>query len=683
MRPFDAPRRIEFRLRIQPGANVETFTISRGLIIREGETPYEFDKEIAGEKVPTYVFHNQLTGKPRVLTLGDLHKGLQSHQFKLIAQADGPISESDRAKSAFKVSDLPTKIKDDFLRKRSWVRGAFKAGIQLGSRAQLAKFLAAQGGKNPETREPDTKVPSVTTLYRWAAQWIKAGMTDAVLITGNFARKRKAQIGGAVRGIINRVVRQVYMTNAQNTKRQVHEEIETQLQKEVKEGRLEPRQAKVSFSTVRRYIGKFDPFEVMAARRGYHYAKNYFRYGKTASTFSPMARYEVDHTILDIVALCPHTFTPLGRPTLTLIADTGSGYPVGAFISFWGTGLATTLSALKVAISPKHDITSALEMEEEWYGYGIPQMFVVDNGLEFHSSQFMLAAAAMSTEVQFAPVRMGWYKPIIERRLQDVTRRLPAEGKVHKRPSNNYLPPNPDATAAIIFDDLCENIVRGLVSDVPFQPSEFRLSRSVDLFRDAFSNMLPPRMPGNMDDLTLIAAMQVERTVSHNGVMVEWLPYRSPELAQVRRVVGQNFKAVVKFDPQNLQAVYVQNPLNREWVAVPCAFEEYAFHLSVVQHRAIRKFLKNKLTRMNAYQSFMDQKRVLREMWAASAKRGKRRSADVLRAMGGLTSANVLSTTESEAPAPKIWTPPQEMLIPDRSSIKDAMEESIETFDFL
>lgn len=662
---------------------MESYVIGVGLTIREGERTFRLTNEIADSQAPTYAFIDQLTGRPRVLKLDELHRGIQSRQFQLVAQGNDAGGTAKTIKRGVTVADLPRKYSSDLLRKIAYVRAASKARVELGSRLQLRKFLEGLGGKHPKTKEVDPSPPSASTLSRWGLIWLKNGMTDLALVCGNYARRRKESISKIVLEIVDTAIREVYCTPARNTQRQVFEEALFQIKAKNSEGG----QLKlVSFSTVRRRLGKFDPQDVMAARMGHYYAKNKFRYGTALKYIAVMERYEIDHTILDIVVLCPFTGTPLGRPTLTLVVDKGSGYPVGAFISFWGTGLATTLSGLKVAISPKFELTAALELSSPWLGYGIPMMFVVDNGLEFHSPQFMLAAAAMSTEVHFAPVRTGWYKAVVERTLQTVMSGFPSQGKVHKRADNNYLPPNPDRTAAITFDHLCENVVRSLATVIPFEPPAFRIRRSVDLFQEAMDTMLPPRMPGSMDDLNLIAAMQCERVVSHNGVMVEWLPYRSLELAQVRRVVGENFRTVVKYDPQDLSSVYVRNPLNKQWVLVPCAFGEYARNLSIVQHRAIRQQLKGQLTALNAYELFVQRKRELTERWQQSAAFGKRLASAKLRALGGLTMNKVLMGMATEDEPPKIWTPtppPAEILIPDRSSLKDSMEESLETFDFL
>ena len=56
-------------------------------------------------------------------------------------------------------------------------------------------------------------------------------------------------------------------------------------------------------------------------------------------------------------------------------------------------------------------------------------MYVVDNGLEFHSKQFVLAAMELNTELQYCPVRQPWLKPSVERHFLELGYALPKAGK--------------------------------------------------------------------------------------------------------------------------------------------------------------------------------------------------------------------------------------------------------------
>jgi len=116
----------------------------------------------------------------------------------------------------------------------------------------------------------------------------------------------------------------------------------------------EGRAAEFSLSTLLRRAKDIDGFAMDASRYGPAFARRKWResYGGVRVT-RVLERFEIDHTLLDIVVVCDMTGLPLGRPTITVVVDAFSGYVCGFFVSFWGTGLAPTMSALKQAIFPK------------------------------------------------------------------------------------------------------------------------------------------------------------------------------------------------------------------------------------------------------------------------------------------------------------------------------------------
>ncbi|MFZ8444692.1 integrase catalytic domain-containing protein, partial [Staphylococcus aureus] len=50
-----------------------------------------------------------------------------------------------------------------------------------------------------------------------------------------------------------------------------------------------------------------------------------------------------------------------------------------------------------------------------WPCYGVPQVIVVDNGLEFHSQALQSLAMDLGLAVVFCPKYQPWYKGSIER----------------------------------------------------------------------------------------------------------------------------------------------------------------------------------------------------------------------------------------------------------------------------
>lgn len=155
------------------------------------------------------------------------------------------------------------------------------------------------------------------------------------------------------------------------------------------------------------------------------------------------------------------TGLPMGRPTITVVVDSFSGYIVGIHVSFWSAGLANALAAFKIAIRPKDFLTEHAGLTNKWLAYGIPDLIVVDNGLEFHSKHFHTAAMHLATDVLHCAVRQPWLKPMVERAIGEINGYLPTAGRVEKQ-LTNYLPENPDKTACITFGALCTGLLKAV-----------------------------------------------------------------------------------------------------------------------------------------------------------------------------------------------------------------------------
>ncbi len=352
----------------------------------------------------------------------------------------------------------------------------------------------------------------------------------------------------------------------------------------------------VSESTVRRALNEIEPYALDVARHGTAYARNKWRYSlKGIVATRPLERVEIDHTLLDIVVVHDRTGMPIGRPTITVVVDAYSGYVVGFFISFWGTGLPSTLSAIRQAVLPKDDITASVPgLNQQWLAWGMHDLWVVDNGLEFHSPQFRLAALEMGCDVQFCRVRQPWLKPVVERTMLDLKMSLPKEGLVIKG-LNNELPLDPRKAACIRFSDLCFGLLKAFVDVHPLEVNVRRLARPLDLFGEGFASMPMPELPADLKSFDLLGCMSKRLRVGNEGVLMDYLRFNSRELQDIRRRTANNFETMVKFQPGDLGMAYVQDPNSKRWLPVPSTNPEYTAGLSILQHRAIRRMRKDDL----------------------------------------------------------------------------------------
>lgn len=77
-------------------------------------------------------------------------------------------------------------------------------------------------------------------------------------------------------------------------------------------------------------------------------------------------------------------------------------------------------------------------------------------------------------------------------------------------------------------------------------------------------------------------------TAGSEGVVHKHLRYNSRELQELRRHTAHTFKTWVKFHPDELSLVHVQDPRSKAWLPVPSCMPHYTKGLSLVQHNAVR-----------------------------------------------------------------------------------------------
>jgi putative transposase len=558
------------------------------------------------------------------------------------------------------LDDLPEHEQLGLKRRVGYVKYMKRCGLGKGMRLRIAAALDRLKGQPPSEVPPEAaasvnKAPSASSVMSWMRIFDESGGNPLALLSGNCFRKARRRLNKLVEDIARRKIRDFYCTQKRPTAGQTKLLIDKELEQQVARGRLEAGEAKISPSTLRRLIMEISPYDRCVARYGASYARNRWRYSLGGvDARRVLARYEIDHTILDVVVVNDVTGLPMGRPTITVVVDSFSGYIVGTHVSFWSAGLANALAAFKIAIRPKDFLTEHAGLANKWLAYGIPDLIVVDNGLEFHSKHFHTAAMHLATDVLHCAVRQPWLKPMVERAVGEINGYLPTAGRVEKQ-LTNYLPENPDKTACITFGDLCTGLLKAVVDVHPFEIHGRRLDRAYDLYAEGLAGQLAPRLAASLEELDLIMASCKTLTVGNEGVLRSYIRYNSPELQDIRRSIGLQYPTQVKFNPEDIGHVWVQHPVQKGWLRVPSCMPDYTDGLSDVQHRAIRALKKSALNLRNAEQVLTTSKLELTDMWSNATRRGKRLKGAQLRALSGMTSSTILSTVAKpalSAPAP-------------------------------
>lgn len=617
------------------------------MVIREGLRTWRLDRTLADSK---HVFIDLETGAPKTISTAELQRELLAKRMRVVQEY--PVALEREAENGIRVvqtvEDLPLREQRSLRYRVDLVKYLRKRGLRKGMREGIKKALEAWRSRGvtevgEDGSQRDDRVPSASTAMAWMRRFEESGSNPLSLLSGYLFRKPKERLPALVLEIGRRKVRDFYCTRKRPTARATKLLINKELAEQAARGRIDASSAEISTSTLRRLILEIPPYERSVARYGPDYARSRWRYSLGGiSAPRVLARYEIDHTILDLVVIHDFNGMPMGRPTITVVVDSRSGYIAGFFISFWSAGLASALSAVKVAISPKNFYTEHAQLTHPWLALGIPDLIVVDNGLEFHSTHFHAAAMHLGTDVLHCAVRQPWLKPMVERTIGEINGFLPASGRVEK-PLNNYIPIKPEKNACITFGALCAGLLKAVVDVHPFETNERSLDLAYDLYSQGLSTQLAPRLASSHDELDLIMAASKTLSIGNEGAIHQYLRYNSKDLQQMRRRIGENYRTRVKFNAEDMDHVWVQDPVEKTWLKVPSCQPEYTDGLSVVQHRSIRDFKKKELTLRNAAETLQRGRIELADMWSSSIRHGKRQKPKFLKSVEGFTSTSVLA----------------------------------------
>lgn len=307
------------------------------------------------------MFTDLESGAPKTLSTAELQRDLLARRLQVLQEH--PVALSKQAEAATRlvqtIEDLPKSEQLGLQRRIAFVKHMLRLGIGKGMRARIQAeirkwSLPAVTEVAVDGSQRDEPPPSASAVMGWMRRYERSGGNPLSLISGYRFRQPRRRLPPLVWEVAERKVRDFYCTRKRPSAKETKRVIDQELAQHAARGRLDEDQSQITYATLRRVIQEISPYDRDVARYGPSYARSRWRYslhGVNASRV--LARYEIDHTVLDIVAVDDRNGLPLGRPTITVVVDSYSGYITGFWISFWSASLASALSAFKVAIRPK------------------------------------------------------------------------------------------------------------------------------------------------------------------------------------------------------------------------------------------------------------------------------------------------------------------------------------------
>jgi len=444
----------------------------------------------------------------------------------------------------------------------------------------------------------DAKPPGWRTLVRDYGKWLRAGRDiRAIILRYSDKGSRGARMLPEVKATSDEVIDELYMTEERKRVPEVHLEIVRRI---ADANKFRPGSDQLpipSKRTIYREIERRSPYELMEARYGKRRAEMEFRVsGAGPATSRVLQRVSMDHTPSDIIVVDDNTMLPLGRPTITSALDEHTRCPMGFYMGFEPPSCLSVMRCFKHAVLPKTYVPREFpSVKNSWECYGVPELVVVDNPPEFHSSHFERACLQIGTDIQYAKVLVPWYKGKLERFQGTMSHDL-----MHGNPGTTFSnilerdEYDPTRHAVVLLSTLREMLHKWII-DVYLQTPHRGIKDTPAHRWHTDLSALPPPLPPSASELDVVLGMTAQRVVFHYGIELEGLKYNGEDLGALRRRIGTGTKVELTFDPGDLGHINVLDPQNRAYVRIPALDQAYAKGLSLWQHKVIRRYAQRQL----------------------------------------------------------------------------------------
>ena len=524
-------------------------------------------------------------GRSTRFSLQDLQTALTKGRLEFISS-----SGDEEKKLANDLMIFSEDERKETLRKFRYITGLIDRGIPHWSPRHIEDLLPVIA-----TELGDMKPPSWRTICRWHNDYVKAGYSIRGLYSSTFKKgNRKCRLKEEVEQCI-KIALNYYTSELRPSKKDAYDRLENELEAINglrRNNKLETLPVP-SYRTFLTRIDRLTPYDKTMGRHGKHKANIKFKaIAEGIKTSRVMERVCVDHTKLDLFVVDSETLMPLGRPWLTLALDEYSRSIVGFHISFRDPDFIVLIKLLRNIIQEKNSINEKYPfIENNWPCYGVPELFIFDNGKEFWSSDLEVALAELNIQHAFNPVQHPWFKGRIERKFGTINTELLSQmqGKTFSSLAerNDYAPKK---HAVIRFNTFIEIFHKWVIDEYQISPTtekgiipNVHWNASVDEF--------PPRLE-EPDRLNIVLGRTKESKLRRGGIYYKKLRYDSEELASYRAKVDDT-QACYKVDPDNLSSIYVFNQIERQYIKVPAVDQTYTHGLNELQHDIHRRNAKD------------------------------------------------------------------------------------------
>jgi putative transposase len=583
-----------------------------GQTIQLENSEFKLDKQIDKE----WQLINLANGKAKLIPVDDLLAGYAGGEIRFPVSRHPSVPEhiklDDGSRVAAHLDLYPKAVAEELKRKRHFLEAYLKEFGDLRAQTWI------QMGLDRHWNSTWGEQPHPSSVARWLKLYVDAGRDIRALTQKNLNKgNTKSRYPLEVVEICQKAIAKIYL---QPTRGSIKATLTDAIKHVCHENVMRPEGFKLPLPTqsfIKGLIGKISEYERYASRFGKAAAEHKFRNAvHTNLTERPLQRVEIDHTRLDIIVVDDETGVEIGRPWLTLVVDVETRAILGFSFSFDPPSHMTVAKALKMALMPKINLSKRWpSIKGYWPMFGVMEVLVVDNGLEFHGESLAAACLALGITIAYCPRRRGWWKPYVERVLgtlnRAVTDGMPGRTFAKTDQKGDY---DPVKEAAIPFKVMEEMIAKWIV-DVYHETIHSTLGCKPRVAWEEAMDLQNIPMAPDVSELDAIMGVVATRVLSHRGIEINLLRYNSDELKSLRQRYGNLKEALIKWNPEDLGYIHVLPP-DGSCIRVPVVdeYKSYADGLTLFRHKACKAYAKKYLQGRNDVESLNDAYAAIQEL---------------------------------------------------------------------
>lgn len=547
---------------------MQTFTLKAGLsIVRDGRV---------------YRFHNRLMdrrlqlkdefGEPLLMTESMFYQEYADR--KIVVNSEQPhLGKVPMTINA--PPDLSCFLKahsEEAIRRRTYLQRLVDVDTgALPSNAELPSEISKVAAAICDRKRP----PSFQTVRRW---WkVYSTSRCVVRLVPRHQRKGRATVfREEVESILQDVLNETFLKEEPTPISLVYKLLSTRII-EFNKQRLPGQLLHIPCEmTLRRYIQRLDPREVDAAQLGKFAARRKHRDAiGNLSVDQILDRWEIDHTLLDVLLVDPETGEVIGRPYLTVVLDRRSRMVMAYLIHLSAPGTESVLRVIERAIKPKDSwLKKFPKVANLWAARGLPLVIVPDNAAEFHADDLVQAFNELGIEILYPRSRGPEMKGAVERFFRTLNM-----GLIHSLPGTTFSNTAEkgdypaEQRACLTLPELERMILKWIVDIYHQRPHRGLGNQTPAQVWNHGEQYRSPCLPADLDSLEAILAGRKKVRVHHYGIETDGQIYHSAELAELRHRLPDGEMVDIRIRDE-LGHIWVRDPFRKVFIRVPAKDKE-------------------------------------------------------------------------------------------------------------